>query len=274
MSAPLDTRTLVGGHDILLMTIDTLRYDVALEAHRRRETPFLSRLLPGGNWEKRHSPGSFTFAAHQAFFAGFLPTPSHPGRHFRLFATRFEGSETTAATTFVFDTPDIVSGLANEGYHTICIGGVGFFNKRTPLGAVLPGLFAESWWDESLGVTCPESTANQVRLAVSRITGTPPDRRLFLFLNISACHQPNRHYLAGAEEDSAESQRAALAYVDRQLPPLFAALRRRAPLLAIILADHGTAYGEDGYYGHRLAHPVVWDVPYMEAVLPQTETGR
>jgi hypothetical protein len=274
MTAPLNARALVGSHDILLMTIDTLRYDVAMEAHRRGETPCLSSVLPGGGWEKRHSPGSFTYAAHHAFFAGFLPTPARPGRHSRLFAPRFEGSETTGATTFVFDTPDIVSGLAHEGYHTVCIGGVGFFNKRTPLGAVLPGLFAESWWDESLGVTCPDSTANQVRLAVSRINETLPSRRLFLFLNISACHQPNRHYLPAAEEDTPESQRAALAYVDRQLPPLFAALRARAPLLAIILSDHGTAYGEDGYSGHRLAHPVVWEVPYVEAVLPQTEAER
>jgi hypothetical protein len=274
MNAPLDARALVGSHDILLMTIDTLRYDVAVEAHQRGETPFLSSLLRGGAWEKRHSPGSFTYAAHHAFFAGFLPTPARPRRHVRLFAPRFEGSETIGATTFVFDTPDIVSGLAREGYHTVCIGGVGFFNKRTPLGAVLPALFAESWWDESLGVTCPISTANQVRLAISRITEISPKRRLFLFVNISACHQPNRHYLPGAEQDSVQTQRAALAYVDRQLPPLFAVLRARAPLLAIILSDHGTAYGEDGYHGHRLAHPIVWEVPYMEAVLPQTEAGR
>lgn len=269
MTAPLDARALVGSHDILFMTLDTLRYDVAVEAHERGETPCLSALLPGNGWEKRHSPGSFTYAAHQAFFSGFLPTPARPGRHARLFAPRFEGSETTAETTFVFDTPDIVSGFAREGYHAICVGGVGFFNKRTPLGTVLPGLFAESWWDERLGVACPASTENQVALALSRIAEIQADRRLFLFLNVSACHQPNCHYLPGATEDTPESQRAALAYVDRQLPPLFAALRARAPLLAIICSDHGTAYGEDGYQGHRLAHPVVWDVPYLEAVLPQ-----
>jgi hypothetical protein len=47
---------------------------------------------------------------------------------------------------------------------------------------------------------------------------------------------------------------------------LFAALRRRAPVFAIICSDHGTAYGEAGYHGHRLAHPVVWTVPYAEFV--------
>lgn len=274
MSAPLDARALVGSHDILFVTIDTLRYDVAVEAHKRGETPCLSAMLPPGGWEKRHSPGSFTYAAHHAFFSGFLPTPARPGRHPRLFAPRFEGGETTAETTFVFDAPDIVTGLAREGYHTICVGGVGFFNKRTPLGAVLPGLFAESWWDESLGVTCPASTENQAALAVSRLAETPAGRRIFLFLNISACHQPNRHYLPGAEHDSAESQRAALGYVDRCLPPLFAALRVRAPVLAVVCSDHGTAYGEDGYHGHRLAHPVVWEVPYLETVLARTEAAR
>jgi hypothetical protein len=60
--------------------------------------------------------------------------------------------------------------------------------------------------------------------------------------------------------------------VDRQLPPLFAALQRRAPVLAIVCSDHGTAYGEDGYHGHRLAHPVVWTVPYAEFLLPRVSS--
>jgi len=269
MSGPLDARALVGSHDVLLMTIDTLRYDVAAEALARGETPALAAILPNGAWEKRHSPGSFTYAAHHAFFAGFLPTPLRPGPHARLFAARFEGSETTTENTFVFDAPDIVTGLAEAGYHTICIGGVGFFNKQTPLSRVLPSLFAESWWDESLGVTSMASAERQVGLAMERIALAPGGRPVFLFINIAACHQPNRHYLSGAEQDSPDSQRAALAYVDRQLPPLIAAMRARAPLLAIICSDHGTAYGEDGYWGHRLAHPVIWEVPYMEAILSQ-----
>ena len=271
MTRVLDARPLVGSHDVLFVTIDTLRYDVAVEALRRGEAPNLAAILPGGMWEKRHSPSSFTYAAHHAFFAGFLPTPSTPGNHPRLFAASFPGSETTGETTQVFEQSDIVSGLAAEGYRTICVGGVGFFNKRSPLGKVLPALFQESWWEEGFGVTCPHSTENQIRCAIERIEKLSPEQRLFLFLNISACHQPNKNYLPGANSESASTQRAALAYVDSQLPPLFAALQRRAPVLAVICSDHGTAYGEDGYAGHRLGHQVVWDVPYMEAVLPRTE---
>lgn len=265
----IDARALVGSHDILFITLDTLRYDVAEAALRAGRTPNLARLLPGGGWEPRHTPGSFTYAAHHAFFAGFLPTPTSPGRHPRLFAARFAGSETTGEQTFAFDAPDIVTGFAGAGYHTICVGGVGFFNKQTALSRVLPNLFAESHWAHELGVTHPESTAHQVRCALGALARTPRERRVFLFLNVSALHQPNCIFLPGASADSPATQAAALAYVDGQLPPLFHALQRRGPALAIICSDHGTAYGEDGYVGHRLAHPVIWTVPYAEFVLPE-----
>jgi hypothetical protein len=200
-----------------------------------------------------------------------------PGKHGRPFAVRFPGSETITEKTCVFDAPDLVSGLAARGYHTLCIGGVGFFNKQSPLGGILPGLFAESHWNSALGVTDPRSTENQVALAVERLGHLPAARRVFLFLNISAVHQPNWFYREGAgaaekdkEEDSIASHAGALAYVDRHLPRLFQALRRRGPVFCILCSDHGTAYGEDGYHGHRLGHPVVWTVPYAEFVLNST----
>ncbi|MFY1831880.1 STM4013/SEN3800 family hydrolase [Myxococcus fulvus] len=264
----MDMNQVVGSHDLLFLTLDTLRHDVATQLAASGRIPHLAALLPGGQWEERHSPASFTYAAHHAFFAGFLPTPARPGRHPRLFAMRFEGSETTGQGTCVLDAPDLVTGLAGRGYHTVCIGGVGFFNKLNPLGNVLPGLFAESHWAPELGVREPRSTEHQVALAVRRLDALPRQQRIFLFINISALHQPNRHYLPGASEDSRETHAAALEYVDSQLPPLFAALRRRGPAFCIVCSDHGTAYGEDGYNGHRVGHPVVWTVPYAEFILP------
>jgi hypothetical protein len=265
----LDASQLISTNDVLMITLDTLRYDVAMAALQRGETPNLAAWLPGGTWEKRHSPGNFTYAAHQAMFAGFLPTPAAPGKHPRLFAARFAGSETTTGTTCVFDAPDIVSGLSSMGYHTICIGGVGFFNKTTPLSCVLPDMFQESWWRPDFGVTHPQSTERQIEQAIARLGQQATGQRVFLFMNISALHQPNCHYLPGAVEDSPESQRAALAYVDSCMPALFKAIRARGPWLAIICSDHGTAYGEDGYEGHRVGHSVVWDVPYAEFVMTE-----
>jgi hypothetical protein len=263
----IDVRALVGTHDVLFLTFDTLRHDVAEALLREGRTPTLAAVLPPGGWERRESPATFTFAAHQAFFAGFLPTPPPPADVPRPFAVRFPGSKSIGARTAVFDTPDIVSGFAARGYRTVCIGGVGFFNPGTPLGRVLPALFAESHWSPRLGVSDPRSTEHQVALAVRILGALPPGQRLFLFVNVSAIHHPNRCYLPGAAVDTLASHAAALAYVDGALAPLFAALRRRAPTFAVLCADHGTAYGEDGCRGHRLAHPVVWTVPYAEVVL-------
>jgi hypothetical protein len=116
-------------------------------------------------------------------------------------------------------------------------------------------------------VADPHSTENQVRLATRILEQVPRGKRVFLFINVSAIHQPNRFYLDGATEDSIQTHAAALGYVDRHLPALWAALRRRGPCLCVICSDHGTAFGEDGFHGHRVAHPAVWTVPYAEFVL-------
>ncbi|MBB5964139.1 STM4013/SEN3800 family hydrolase [Planomonospora venezuelensis] len=261
--------TIVGSHDLLLVTLDTLRYDVADELVRAGRLPNLARALPGGRWERRHSPGSFTYAAHAAILAGFLPTPAAPGPHARLFAATFPGSETTAAGTWVFDAPDLPAGLAAAGYHTICVGGVGFFNKLTPLGSALPGMFAESHWEPGYGVASPTSFEQQITCAERALararaeTGGP----VLLFVNVSALHQPNWFHLPGATRehgDGRESHAAALEYVDRHIGRLFALVSEERPGFAIVCSDHGTAYGEDGYIGHRIGHEVVWTVPYGE----------
>lgn len=264
-----DMNRIVGAHDVVFITLDTLRFDVAARCFRQGETPGFARWFPAG-WEKRHTAGSFTYAAHHAFFAGFLPTPADDPGAPRLLAARFAGSETTGAGTCVFDEADIVSGLRARDYRTVCIGGVGFFNKLTPLGCVLPGLFDESHWSPEIGVTAPGSTRAQFALAARRLDELPVTRRVFLFINVSAIHQPNKHYLPGAEADNLASHAAALRYVDGELSVLEAALARRGRAFAIVCSDHGTLYGEDGFTGHRIGHPAVWTVPYADGMLPPT----
>ena len=259
---------IVGKYDILFITLDTLRYDVAQQLFKAGKTPNLAKVLPATGWEKRHTPGSFTYAAHHAFFAGFLPTPTTPGIHPRLFALKFEGSSTTTENTYVFNSDNIVNGLANIGYKTVCIGGVGFFNKQTPLSKVLPSLFQESYWSRELGVTEINSTENQINLAQKILQTMPKDKQLFLFINISAFHQPNYFYLNDSKQDTIKSHAAALEYVDRQLSKLWDAIKKRNnSTFCILCSDHGTAYGENGYTGHRVSNETVWTVPYFEGII-------
>ncbi|MFF2083481.1 STM4013/SEN3800 family hydrolase [Nocardia sp. NPDC058176] len=265
-----DMTEVIGRDDLLLLTLDTLRYDVAVELAAAGRLPTLSAHLPEGRWQRRHAPGSFTYASHQAIFAGFLPTPAAPGPHPRLFAARFAGSETTADGTFVFDEPDLVTALAGRGYHTVCIGGVGFFNKQGALGSVLPGLFTESHWEPEFSVASPTSFEAQVACAERAIAALPAEQRIFLFVNASALHQPNWFHLPGATRaagDSRETHAAALEYIDAHVGRLFAAMRSRRRCFAIVCSDHGTAYGDDGYTGHRLGHESVWTVPYSHFFL-------
>lgn len=264
-----DMNQLCRSHDVLLLVLDTLRFDVAKAQWNTGRTPNFRRLLPQG-WEERHSPGSFTYAAHQAFFAGFLPTPAQPDPvHTRLFAARFAGSETTGPETKVFDAPDVITGLRSEGWRTICIGGVGFFNRQTPLSRVLPGLFEEAHWEPRFGVTDRESTRHQFEFAAELLRKS--HQPTFLFINVSALHQPNYFYLKTEGPDTIETHAAALRYVDGQLPILLQVLaQKQRPTFCIFTSDHGTTYGEDGWNGHRLAHPHVWNVPYGEAIVPST----
>jgi hypothetical protein len=261
---------IVGSHDVVLVTLDTLRFDVAQEEFAAGRLPHFGRYLAPGGWEERYTPGTFTYAAHCAFFAGFLPTPARPGSHPRLLSLQFEGSETADARTYVCKEVDnVVAGFGNIGYRTICIGGVGFFNLQNLLGSALPGLFAERYWRREFGVTSQGSTNLQVELACERLTASElQDQRVFLFINVSAIHQPNCHYL-GTHEDSLQSHAAALRYVDEALDPLWQTLARRGDSFVIVCSDHGTAYGEDGYVGHRHGHPIVMRVPYAHFRIPR-----
>src|SRR5688572_12910717 len=113
-----DMNALLKTHDVVFLVLDSLRYDVAATEFAADRTPNIAQYFPTG-WQKRHAPGSFTFASHQAFFAGFLPTPAEPGEDgTRLFACKFHGSESTGPTTKLFQGADWITGLAEEGFRT------------------------------------------------------------------------------------------------------------------------------------------------------------
>lgn len=277
--APTTTRPpmhdLVGTADLFMITLDTLRYDVAQAEHAAGRTPHLSALIGPDGWQRRHTPASFTYAAHHAFFAGFLPTPADDPQADRLMAVAFPGSETTGSGTWTTEAATVVDGLAHLGYRTVCVGGVGFFNPATPLGAVLTGPFQTVHWSTATSVTDPASFDHQLDWLGREVWPTLGADPVFCFVDVAALHQPNRHYLPGAASspddtgDTLDSHAAALRHVDAQIPRLLELIMvRPRPALLLIMSDHGTCYGEDGYTGHRLAHEITWTVPYAEVWLP------
>ncbi|PWI45617.1 esterase [Streptomyces sp. ICBB 8177] len=248
------------GMNILFVTLDSLRYDTAETALRDGRTPRLAGLLPAGGWERRTTPGTFTLPAHMAFFSGFLPKRPQPNQPPRLWECRPPAFKTVTSGTFVFDAPNLLQGLGQHGYTTVCVGGVTYFSRETPLGSVLPDMFDQDYWEPRFCSPELDSTRHQVDRAL-QVADEHEGRPLLLFVNVSATHVPHGHYL-GDSHDTALSQQAALAYADEHLGRLVTGLTSRDRWLVILCADHGDAYGEDGYHGRGIIHPTVTTVPF------------
>ena len=129
----LDMNQVVGTHDILMLCFDTLRYDVSKEEEAAGRTPVLNS--HGGEWEKRHAPGNFTYPSHFAIFAGFLPSPAEPhslrSRKWLFFPVQAGTGRIPPAGSYPFTEATFVQSLANVGYETICIAhGRSLFDAR------------------------------------------------------------------------------------------------------------------------------------------------
>lgn len=250
-----------GQRDVLIITLDALRYDVAVDALAAGDTPTLATLLPSG-WERREAPGTFTLPSHAAMFAGFFPT--REGVSTRPVALRFPGSRSIGRDTLVLEAECLVTAYAAAGYRTFCFGGTGFFDPGTPMGAALVARFQEVDWSRDTGVTSPRAPAIQFARVAARLGALPSEVRAFTFVNVAATHPPTRIFARGHTVESVATQRAALVAVDRHLPVLLDAVRARGGAVGIVCSDHGTCFGEDGRTGHRHAHPLVMTVPYAE----------
>lgn len=259
---------IVGTHDILFICLDTLRYDVAYKEQENGNTPVLNGY---GKWNKCHAPGNYTFPSHAAMFIGELPAPAEPTPLFErevLFMPKeLSASLSPHASAFLFEGASFVEGLEKAGYETICIGGVGFFNKRTPINRVLPGLFKHSYWHPSFSCHIKESFENQLNFIERKLEKYEEEQKVFMYVNIDSIHYPNSFYLDGEKEDNVDTHAAALRYVDGKLDRLFDLFKKRGKTFVIACSDHGSCYGEDGYNFHCLSHEIVYTVPYKHFFL-------
>ncbi|SNT24920.1 Sulfatase [Anaerovirgula multivorans] len=259
---------IVGEYDILFVCLDTLRYDVAYQEQENNNTPVLNRY---GKWRKCHAPGNYTFPSHMAMFVGSLPSPAEPIPLFereRLFMPKeFSSSMATPKSAFLFEGSSFIEGLEKVEYETLCIGGVGFFNKRTEINRILPNLFKYSYWHPSFSCHIKESFENQLNVIEKKLDKYSSDQRIFMYVNIDSIHYPNNFYLEGEREDNVHTHAAALRYVDSHIDRLFDMFKKRGKTFVIVCSDHGSCYGEDGYNFHCLSHEIVYTVPYKHFFL-------
>jgi hypothetical protein len=265
---------------VLLLSLDSCRYDTFAAAHRDGGIPHLSTVGP---LHRALAPSYFTYGSHAAFWMGFTPGvvgASEPllnpkaGKLFRMAFAPQAGSDSQG---FLLQGGSIVEGFRRLGYRTIGSGAVDWFNNATETGAVLAAPFehfhfAGNTW----------SLQAQLAWIDAQLAATSAEQPVFLFLNVGETHVPYWHEGAawqrfpspcvpfgGSECSAAESrrrQRACLEWVDAQLAPLLA---RFTDATILACADHGDCWGEDGLWEHGISHPATLTVPLLMRVRGQ-----
>ncbi len=253
--------------NVLLLVYDSCRFDVLCAAR----TPVLDSYCR--IW-RAHSPANFTYPAHQAFFVGILPHVPEDVPYYNRFRKQLvglagvgEGQVSKEALQKVCSTWNLVRGLQEEGHRTVGAGAVNWFRQESLTAGFERFLFTGTDADR------------QISFLVDNLRGA---EKFFAFINFGETHAPytfagkaepcRDRVLArlmrwppveagpvGAETCAFRCQVAAAEFLDSRLPALFDALP--GDTVVILTADHGECFGEDGYLGHGVHHPLVYEVP-------------
>lgn len=251
----------------LLLVYDSCRYDVLCAAR----TPVLdsySRIF------RAHSPANFTYAAHQAFFVGILPHVPDDLPYYNRFRKQLlglggvgEGQVVKNSLKKVTSSWNLVQGLKDEGFLTVGTGAANWFRQESLRVGFDHFLFSGTDAD------------TQISFVLKTVCGA---EKFFAFINFGETHAPYNYagkaqpcrdpVLArlmkwppvqsgpvGAETCGFRCQVEAAEFLDGRLPRLFAGLP--GDTIVILTADHGECFGEDGYWGHAVHHPLVYEVP-------------
>ncbi len=245
--------------NIAIITIDSLRYDVTQMAN----TPNFDKLFKEHNvdgWRLTGAHGTYTLPSHIALFHnGYLPNwdrPNTPDSYReRLFRVQWnEDRHVDVAYPTGVGYPNIVKGFEAQGYRTVGVGGVDWFDIRLATGQIWFDYFSEFYWIPRFNQESPGAFTNQIDFCNQlHLDLTTP---LFFFMNIATTHAPyqGRPWVI-------ESQVLAFEYIDEHIMRLIDLLPR--PLCLVMLSDHGECFGEDGIHGHARYHPKVMEVPLV-----------
>lgn len=264
--------------NIVLITFDSCRYDTLVKAN----TPFLDQM---GKIYSAWTPASYTLPAHISFFTGILPLVHDDIPYINRFNKQLikmhkggaslggdSGNKTISLTA---SNEDMIHGLRKKGYYTVGSGSANWFDKK-----VLVKNFNHFKY---VRAQSSEAQCNYIR---DKLAKNSEDKPFFAFMNFYETHTPYMHYgddrsdfsmqardhmefppkedlnkskelgtkLHGAQVAAAESLDSVMSNFIPLLPP---------NTLVVLTADHGEAFGEDGFWGHGIYHEKVMNVPMM-----------
>lgn len=253
--------------NFLLLTYDSCRFDVLVEAR----TPVLDSY---SEIFSAQTPANYTYAAHLSFFAGILPNVSDDIRYYNRFTKQLlalvevgETNVTKDALIRLESAWNLPMAFMNCGYQTIGAGAMNWFRQN----GLIQGF-------DRFRFTGTDADA-QIDYLLDNLD---PRRPLFGFINFGETHAPFSFAgkrgacpvdvrarvmewppvevgPVGRNNEAYEHQMLAAEFLDSRLPRLFSGIPDNT--VVILCADHGECFGEDGYWGHGVNHPLVMEVP-------------
>ena len=251
--------------NFLVIVVDSCRWDTFQLAVTRNIDEHFDVVRAG-------AMGTFTYPAHMAMFQGFFPTAAGDRPIYNRFEKSvyrwFYKSQRPCLSELDGD-GSIPNVLRKKGYGTVAVGGVGWFNKRTPMKLGFDVFMHKPSGQEA------------VNAFIHNALLPHEDREPFYgLLNFSTTHRPYKvpgmpselaHIKSprsGNNYDSAFNRKLrnkqvyCLQYTDGLLGPLFDKLiSLKLRTVVCFCADHGDCMGEDNCYGHGFYHPSVMTVP-------------
>jgi arylsulfatase A-like enzyme/Flp pilus assembly protein TadD len=230
--------------DIVLITIDTLRYDaVGFDGNSRGTTPNLDRLAGEGRvFTAAHSHNVITLPSHTNILTGMLPYQ--------------HGVRENAGFRLSPKVPTVATRLKAKGYVTGAFVGAYVLDSRYGLAHDFD-VYTELYrhLDEQLEFNIQQAKAEDVVKAAlvwfqsQKATGKPR----FLWVHVYDPHAPYDPPQAYKDRFPDDFYLGEVAYTDASLAPLLEAVKsvQPAPLL-IVTADHGEARGDHGELTHGL----------------------
>lgn len=273
--------TITALHDdmnVLLVTFDSCRYDTLVKAL----TPNLDRY---GEIYSAWTPATYTLPAHVSFFTGILPMVHENIPYLNRFTKQLitmhkagqavDSAKSRRTISLASSDRDMIWGLRKAGYYTIGAGAATWFAKK-----MLTENFHHFKFKQAM------SAAEQCNYLLRGIARNGTRRPFFGFMNFIETHTPYMHYGSDREGYSMQARdfmrfpptedpdhkntkgkqlHQAQIKAAEHLDNLMGAFLGKLPpkTFVIITADHGEAFGEDGFWGHGVYHPTVMNVPMM-----------
>jgi arylsulfatase A-like enzyme/Flp pilus assembly protein TadD len=226
--------------NVLLVTLDTTRAD-ALGAYfgnglNGPRTPVLDGLAARGvRWTRAITPTPLTLPAHTSLFTGLVP-PEH-------------GVEINGREALPRDVPTLAGAFTARGYRTAGFVASLILDRRFGLARGF-----QHYDDEVSGEQGGKRDARQMTdAALEWLQARPAGKPLFLWVHYYDPHEPYRSRDVDPKAGAAELYAGEVAFMDREIGRLLAALPGGAERwLIAAVGDHGESFGEHGERNHGL----------------------